>query len=184
MMDRRHRRELEEQYTEVGEPIPTDVGRMLRNVGLVRLALMAAIGIPLLLGFICLGLVALFAIVGTSPLLAPEEPTPTPLVRPTPPRSPGGLVPPDVGVRVASTLGQALWRASDGQRPAPAGAPCAREGKMKGLTTTARFPHREGQRRWHRRLAPRAGAVTTARPIVATQQATAVAPAARRRAGS
>ncbi len=150
-MDRRHRRELEEQYTEVGEPIPTDVGRMLRNVGLVRLALMAAIGIPLLLGFICLGLVALFAIVGTSPLLAPEELTPTPLVRPTPPRSPGGLVSPDVGVRVASMVGQAPWRASDGQRPAPAGAPCAREGKIKGRTHGRGFPHGHWARRVHRR---------------------------------
>ncbi len=165
--------------------VQTDVGRLIRNVATVRLVLylfalvmLLCVGIPLAVFLVWVIAAGSSGGGGFAPL------APTPVVRPTPPRPPGGLVPPGVVVPLASAPSQVPWRASDGQGPAPAGAPRAREGKMKGLATTPRFPHREGQRRWHRRPAPRVGAVTTARPIVATRQATAVAPAARRRAGS
>ncbi len=164
------RRELEELYTGVGQPIPTDIGCMARNVALVRLALMAAIGIPLLLGFCCLGLAALFAINGSSPLFKPT-PVSTPTVRPLPTRPPRGVAPPDVVVLVELMLGHTRWPSPACQWQAPPARSRgggAGEGKMKGLATTPRFPHRDGQRRWHRRPAPLVGAVATARSIVAT----------------
>jgi len=71
------RRELEERYTAVGRPIPTDLGRMVRNVALVRLALLVGCGVTLAIGLCVFGGLAWFAIVGTRPIVA--SPTPTPV---------------------------------------------------------------------------------------------------------
>ncbi len=73
-----NRREMEERYTEVGRPIPTDLGQMVRNVALVRLALLVGCGATLAIGLCVFGGLAWFAIVGTRPIVAPSTPTPVP----------------------------------------------------------------------------------------------------------
>ena len=77
------RGEREAPYTEPGRPIPTDLGRMVHAVALVRLALLALLGVPLLLAACCLGPLAVFAVWGTSPLSFPAKATPTPTPAPT-----------------------------------------------------------------------------------------------------
>ena len=76
------RRELEERYPEVGRPIPTDLGRMVRNVALVRLALLVGCGVTLAIGLCVFGGLAWFAIVGTRPIVASPTPTPVPTATP------------------------------------------------------------------------------------------------------
>ncbi len=76
------RRELEERYTAVGRPLPTDVGRMVRNVALVRLALLVGCGTLLVIGLCVFGGLAWFAIVGTSSVFASPTPTPVPTALP------------------------------------------------------------------------------------------------------
>ncbi len=129
--------------------VQTDVGRLIRNVATVRLVLylfalvmLLCVGIPLAVFLVWVIATGSSGGGGFAPL------APTPVVRPTPPRSPGGLLPPGVVVLLASAPSQAPWRASDGQGPAPAGAPCAREGKIKGCAQHRTSPHGQWLQRY------------------------------------
>ncbi len=165
-----------ERHEGRSEVVQTDLGRMVRNVARFRigcfLATLVIAGL-LLVGFVCLGLVALFAIGGTSPLLAPGTPMPTPTGPPLPARPPGGVAPAHVADLGGSLVG---WRAGAVPR-GPQPGPSRGEGKIKGRAHARQFPRRDWARRGHRRPRRGAGGWAQAGAIASAGAGTAGAPA-------